>query len=66
MWLWDSVPLRRAFADLDLDAALTIIRTAPGLSQLEFATLLGWISRRLPVLRQVNGKVSMISADSSK
>ncbi len=41
-WLWDSAPLRQAFAELDLGAALTIIRTAPGLSQLEFATLLGW------------------------
>ncbi|MGH3848322.1 MAG: helix-turn-helix domain-containing protein [Pseudonocardiaceae bacterium] len=42
LWLWDSLPLRRAFADVDLGAALTIIRTAPGLSQLEFAGLLGW------------------------
>jgi transcriptional regulator with XRE-family HTH domain len=42
LWLWDSLPLRRAFADRDLGAALTIIRTASGLSQLEFATLLGW------------------------
>jgi transcriptional regulator with XRE-family HTH domain len=42
LWLWDSLPLRRAFAGLDLGAALTIIRTASGLSQLEFATLLGW------------------------
>ncbi|MGH3854158.1 MAG: helix-turn-helix domain-containing protein [Pseudonocardiaceae bacterium] len=36
------MPLRRAFAKVDLGAALTIIRTAPGLSQLEFGTLLGW------------------------
>jgi transcriptional regulator with XRE-family HTH domain len=42
LWLWDSLPLRRAFAELDLGAALTIIRTGPGLSQLEFATMLGW------------------------
>ncbi len=42
LWLWDSLPLRRAFADVDLGAALTIIRRAPGLSQLEFASLLGW------------------------
>lgn len=42
LWLWDSLPLRRAFADVDLGTALTIIRTGPGLSQLEFATLLGW------------------------
>ncbi|MBW0010574.1 MAG: helix-turn-helix domain-containing protein, partial [Pseudonocardiales bacterium] len=27
---------------MDLGAALTIIRTAPGLSQFEFAALLGW------------------------
>jgi transcriptional regulator with XRE-family HTH domain len=36
------MPLRRAFAELDLGAALTIIRRASGLSQLDFATLLGW------------------------
>lgn len=36
------MPLRQAFAELNLGAALTIIRTAPGLSQLEFANLLGW------------------------
>jgi len=42
LWLWDSLPLRRAFAEMDLGAALTIIRTAPGLSQFEFAALLGW------------------------
>ena len=42
LWLWDSLPLRRAFAELDLGAALTIIRTAPGLSQLEFGILVGW------------------------
>lgn len=42
MWLWDSLPLRQAFAELDLGAALTIIRTTAGLSQLEFANLLGW------------------------
>lgn len=42
LWLWDSLPLRRAFAEVNLGAALTIIRNAAGLSQLEFATLLGW------------------------
>jgi len=42
VWLWDSVPLRRAFEKLDLGAVLTIIRKASGLSQLDFATLLGW------------------------
>lgn len=42
LWLWDSLPLRRAFADLNLGGALTIIRTAVGLSQLEFANLLSW------------------------
>lgn len=41
-WLWDSLPLRRALAEADLGAALTIIRTAARLSQLELATLLGW------------------------
>jgi len=42
LWLWDSLPLRRAFAELDLGVALTIIRTAPGLSQLQFGNLVGW------------------------
>jgi transcriptional regulator with XRE-family HTH domain len=32
----------RAFTELDLGAVLTIIRKASGLSQLDFATLLGW------------------------
>lgn len=41
-WLWDSEELRRALADVDLGAALSVIRAAVGLSQLEFATLLGW------------------------
>jgi len=41
-WLWDSLPLRRALAEAELGAALTIFRTAAGLSQLELATLLGW------------------------
>jgi transcriptional regulator with XRE-family HTH domain len=36
------MPLRRAFAELDLGAVLVIIRKASGLSQLDFATLLGW------------------------
>jgi transcriptional regulator with XRE-family HTH domain len=42
LWLWDPLPLRRAFAERDLGTVLTIIRTAPGLSQLDFGTLLGW------------------------
>lgn len=42
MWLWDSEPLRRALVKADLGAALAIIRSATGLSQLEFANLLGW------------------------
>ncbi|MBV9312466.1 MAG: helix-turn-helix transcriptional regulator [Pseudonocardia sp.] len=41
-WLWDSVPLRQAFASRDLAGALKVIRAATGLSQLEFATVLGW------------------------
>lgn len=42
LWLWDSLALRRALADIDLGAALAIIRSATELSQLELATLLGW------------------------
>lgn len=41
-WLWDSDPLRVALAELDLGAALEIIRTSAGLTQLEMAALLGW------------------------
>lgn len=41
-WLWDSETFRRALAEVDLGAALAIMRSAVGLSQLELATLLGW------------------------
>jgi len=41
-WLWDSAPLRRALADLNLGAALAIVRTSARLSQLELGALLGW------------------------
>jgi transcriptional regulator with XRE-family HTH domain len=41
-WLWDSPALRNAFAELDLGAALLIIRKAAGLSQLELAVVLDW------------------------
>src|SRR6266571_4595331 len=41
-WLWDSAPLRRALADLNLGAALAIVRASAGLSQLELGALLGW------------------------
>lgn len=42
LWLWDSEPLRQALADLDLGKALTIIRSAIGLTQLDLASLLSW------------------------
>lgn len=42
LWLWDSEPLRQALADVDLGKALTIIRSAIGLTQLELASLLSW------------------------
>src|SRR5260370_7562231 len=41
-WLWDSAPLRQALADLNLGAALAIVRASAGLSQLELGALLGW------------------------
>jgi hypothetical protein len=41
-WWLDSEELRSALSSLDLGAALRIIRLASGLSQLEFATILGW------------------------
>jgi hypothetical protein len=40
--LWDSEPLRQALSSRNLSAALTIIRSAAGMSQLDFATVLGW------------------------
>ena len=42
VWLWDSPPMRRALAGLDLAAMMVIFRAATGLSQLELAQLLGW------------------------
>jgi transcriptional regulator with XRE-family HTH domain len=41
-WWLDSEELRRALSSLDLGAALRIMRLASGLSQLEFAAILGW------------------------
>src|SRR5260370_33267708 len=46
-WLWDSAPLRRALADINLGAALAIVRASAGLSQLELGTLLGWDQSRV-------------------
>lgn len=42
LWLWDSEPLRQALAEINLGKALTIIRTAIGLTQLQLASLLSW------------------------
>ena len=52
-WLWDSAPLRRALANLDLGAALALIRTSSGLSQIELATIIGW--EQSAVARAENG-----------
>ena len=42
-WLWDSPPMRRALAGLDVGAAIAILRAATGLSQLDLANLVeGW------------------------
>lgn len=41
-WAWDSPELRTALARLDLGSALTIIRQAAGLSQLEMGGILDW------------------------
>jgi transcriptional regulator with XRE-family HTH domain len=42
-WLWDSPPMRRALADLDIGAAVALLRAATGLSQLDLANLVeGW------------------------
>lgn len=40
-WLWDSEPMRLALARLDLGAVMAILRAAAGLSQTDFANLLG-------------------------
>jgi transcriptional regulator with XRE-family HTH domain len=44
LWLWDSEPIREAFARLDLGAVVAILRAAMGLSQIDFANLMsdGW------------------------
>lgn len=43
VWLWDSPPMRRALAGLDVGAAVAILRAATGLSQLDLANLVdGW------------------------
>lgn len=44
-WLWDSAPMRRALANVDLSACVAIVRGASGLSQLELANLVGWGSQ---------------------
>lgn len=42
-WLWDSEPMRRALARLDVGAVVAIMRAATGLSQLDFANIVeGW------------------------
>lgn len=42
-WLWDSEPMRRALASLDLAAVVAIVRAATGLSQMDLANLVtGW------------------------
>ncbi len=41
-WTWDSPLLRDALARADLGAAVAIIRAAAGMTQLQFADLLGW------------------------
>ncbi|GAB2833366.1 hypothetical protein GCM10022221_35310 [Actinocorallia aurea] len=41
-WLWDSELLRRALARADMAAVVAVIRSACGMSQLEFGQILGW------------------------
>src|SRR5262249_50644908 len=40
-WLWDSPPLRRALARPDIGAVVAVLRAATGLSQVDFANLMG-------------------------
>jgi transcriptional regulator with XRE-family HTH domain len=43
VWLWDSAPMRRALARVDVGAVVAILRGAAGLSQLDLANLVeGW------------------------
>lgn len=46
-WLWDSAPLRRALAEMNLGAVLAIVRASAGLSQLELGAMLGWDQTRV-------------------
>lgn len=41
-WTWDSPLLRDALARADLGAAVAIIRATTGMTQLQFADMLGW------------------------
>jgi transcriptional regulator with XRE-family HTH domain len=41
-WTWDSPLLRDALARADLGGAVAIIRAAAGMTQLQFADMLGW------------------------
>lgn len=52
-WVWDSAPLRRALADVDLGAYLAIVRTSAELSQMDLAMILGW--EQSAVARVENG-----------
>lgn len=43
VWLWDSVPMRRALARLDLGAVVALLRAVTGLAQEDLANLIeGW------------------------
>lgn len=41
-WIWETVPMRRMLAELNLGAAMHTFRLAAGLSQAEVANITGW------------------------
>ncbi|WP_329520483.1 helix-turn-helix transcriptional regulator [Spirillospora sp. NBC_01491] len=48
VWLWDSGPMRRALADLNLGTVLAVLRAAAGLTQQELADLVpGWTKTKV-------------------
>jgi transcriptional regulator with XRE-family HTH domain len=58
-WLWDSEPMRRALARLDVGAVVSILRAASGLSQLELANLVeGWSQSTVSLIeRRLRGNL---------
>jgi transcriptional regulator with XRE-family HTH domain len=51
-WLWDSQPIRKALARLDVGAAMAIFRVAAGLSQQALADIMGWSQSQVSLIEK--------------